>query len=111
MSRAYPVCPREGHRGDWPRGAPGLDRFTDGSGWECPGILADGSDCGYRLGPALQPVPAEDPAVLAAARERILDFLTGGDPPPLEIALRDVVSDDDAADCAWAVAGLIRSMR
>ena len=49
-----PRCPRTGHRG-WPNGI-GLDRFTDGSGWECPGILADGSACEYRLGPALEPL-------------------------------------------------------
>ncbi len=43
----YPRCPGTGHRG-WPDGI-GLDRFTDGSGWACPGILADGSACDYEL--------------------------------------------------------------
>ena len=42
-------CPRGQHRGDWPGGAPPLDRFTDGTGWGCPGILADGSACNYEL--------------------------------------------------------------
>jgi hypothetical protein len=36
-------CPRE-HKGGhcWP-----LDRYLDGSGWKCPGLAPDGSDCGY----------------------------------------------------------------
>ena len=48
----HPICPKKGHKGNWPRGAPGLDRYTDGSGrWSCPGLALDGSACGYEQGP------------------------------------------------------------
>ena len=40
-------CPRPGHSGHWCEGSPPLDRYLDGTGWSCPGILADGSACGY----------------------------------------------------------------
>jgi hypothetical protein len=45
----HPICPNGSHKGTWPRGAPGLDRYTDGSGWSCPGLKPDGSACGYEL--------------------------------------------------------------
>jgi hypothetical protein len=48
-------CPRSHHRGTWKDGSPPLDRFTDGSGWACPGIAPDGSACGYEL--RTSPVP------------------------------------------------------
>lgn len=42
-------CPRQHHRGSWEHGSPPLDKFTDGSGWACPGLAPDGSACGYEL--------------------------------------------------------------
>lgn len=58
-------CPRGQHRGHWHEGSPPLDRFTDGSGWACPGLLADGSVCGYELRAA----GAADPGMVLVARE------------------------------------------
>lgn len=52
-------CPRPHHLGGevcgpWEGGSPPLDRFTDGSGWACPGIAPDGSACGYELRPSAE---------------------------------------------------------
>ena len=42
-------CPND-HRG-WAAALP-LDRVLEpAGGWSCPGILLDGTDCGYRIGP------------------------------------------------------------
>jgi len=46
---AQRYCPRTSHRGEWERGSPPLDRLTDGSGWDCPGMTAAGVACGYKL--------------------------------------------------------------
>ena len=43
----HPVCDRDHLK--WGHGMP-MDRILTGDGgWECPGILADGTGCGYRL--------------------------------------------------------------
>ena len=31
-----PICPKKHHKGSWARGAPPLDKFTNGRGWACP---------------------------------------------------------------------------
>lgn len=44
-SRPGPRCPREHKAGaSW-----ALDRYSDGSGFVCPGLAPDGSGCGYRI--------------------------------------------------------------
>ena len=43
----------------------------------------------------------------AAERERIRQFLLSGDPSRLESAFREFVDDEEAADCALAVAHLL----
>ena len=42
-------CPRGQHRGTWEHGSPPLDRYTDGSGWACPGDTPDDLPRGYEL--------------------------------------------------------------
>ena len=71
---ASPRCPRE-HRGSWPDGVP-LDRIlTEGGGWSCPGILLDGTDCGFELTMAGHPAGREIPEAesLRALIAEILD--------------------------------------
>lgn len=47
------------------------------------------------------------PHIAAAERERIRQDLLRGDPCPLERAFRAFIDDEEAADCALAVADLI----
>lgn len=63
-------CPRGRHRGGWEHGSPPLDRFTDGTGWSCPGILADGSPCDYEL--RTFPAPPMEPAELREHLGRVV---------------------------------------
>ena len=53
-----------------------MDRIlTDGGGWSCPGILPDGTDCGYELTVAGHPAGREIPEAesLRALIAEILD--------------------------------------
>ncbi len=70
-------CPRGQHRGTWEHGSPPLDRFTDGSGWACPGMAPDGAACGYelRVGTA---VSGADPLDEVAGKVRDAMTMTDG---------------------------------
>jgi len=51
---------------------------------------------------------AAEPHLAAAERERLREFLLSGDPSRLESAFRQVVDDEEAADCALIVADLLK---
>ena len=67
---ASPRCPRDHLK--LGRGIL-MDRIlTDGGGWACPGILLDGSDCGYELG-VVRAVPVSEAEGLRALLAEVLD--------------------------------------
>lgn len=92
-------CPRGKHRGNWPHGAPALDRFTDGSGWACPGLLADGSVCGYEL----RTSAAAEPDMVLVGREDLREVM-----PWIRSLVHDGDISEDVADRLSAAAEVTR---
>ncbi len=65
------------------------------------------STLGGRIGALRDALVLSDDAALAAAIERNVTLLDGGDPAPMAALLRDLVRDLDAADATALLAGRI----
>ena len=69
-------CPRPGHSGHWCEGSPPLDRYLDGTGWSCPGILPDGSACDYQLRSFPGGTPRDPDEIRRAAVRAVFEVAT-----------------------------------